>query len=72
MSECKLPLCRAIKELNIDVENNVQPDTTRYSETWRMYLMSGGSRTMLNDLPCNCQHKHFVRRVFECCKGVSD
>ncbi len=59
---CELPLCKAIAELNKDIENNVQPESERYGETWKAYLSASGDRGMINDLPCSCEHKHFVRR----------
>ncbi len=59
---CELPLCKAIDELNKDAEDDsITPDTERYGETWKAYLSASGDRGMINDLPCGCEHKHFVR-----------
>ena len=58
---CRIPLCKAIEELNKDVKNNIEPESKRYAETWIEYLKAGGNRGMINDLPCDCVHEHFVR-----------
>lgn len=60
--KCSVPLCQAIAELNKDAEDDtITPDTKRYAKTWHAYLSASGDRGMINDLPCNCKHKHFTR-----------
>lgn len=59
---CNLPLCKAIAQLNKDDEVGIEPGTKTYADSWYAYRAAGGSLTMINNLQCDCQHKHFVRK----------